>query len=314
MKHVPLGISKYTPPVIKTYLLDLSKGLFRTTWQFPKTIWYSLRYNAGEKFLLHVPYLYPYKYNVVVDMNKVKEPVNLSTKMTVGLENLQALYYEKNVLNKPTAGKEGNESEFLKNFNFAFFELYKSFEYNIENTKFDVPVAVSARTLYAAAYFGNINAFEGNTYKEIEASEIKSEVLEFILNKFVEKIQYADAELISQVLYSLSKFEHYPTDIWNRLIKELSTKAFEPEFTKVRPHFPLFYRYQEVKTESVISHYLDARGNELFLHGAKPVFEAYNSISRAAYKNNSIQATEYLTYLEEKFPNFNLKENSLKLS
>jgi hypothetical protein len=313
MKHVPLTLSKYRAPVIKTYLSDLFKGLLRTTWQFPKTIWYSQRYNAGEKFLLHVPYLYPYKYQVM-DQIKSKEPVHMANNLNASIENLQAIYYERNVLNNPNAGQLANEKEFLLTFNQAFFELYKSFEYNIENPKFDMPVAVSARTLYAAAYFERINNFEGNSYKEMEASQIKSEVLEFILNKFLQKIQYADAESISQVLFCLDKFNHYPVDIWNRLIQEISNRNFEPEFTKVRPHFPIFYRYHEVSDAQNCSIHLDKVGNEIFFQGAKPIYETYNAVSRAVYKNNAIQASDYLRHLEEKFASLNLKENNVKLA
>jgi hypothetical protein len=313
MKHVPLTLSKFRAPVIKTTLTDLFKGLLRTTWQFPKTIWYSQRYNAGEKFLLHVPYLYPYKYQVI-DKVKSKESVHLANNLNSSIENLQAIYYEKNVLKVADAGQLGNEKEFLLDFNKTFYELYKSFEYNIENPKFDIPIAVCARTLYGAAYFEGINNFEGNSYKEMQASEIKPEVLEFILKKFLQKIQYADAESISQVLFCLDKFNHYSVDIWNGLIKEISERNFEPEFTKVRPHFPIFYRYHEVSNAQISSSYLDKFGNELFLHGGKSVFETYNSVSRAVYKNSAIQGSDYIKHLEEKFSSLNLKENNLKLA
>jgi hypothetical protein len=313
MKHVPLTLSKFRAPVIKTYLSDLFKGLLRTTWQFPKTIWYSQRYNAGEKFLMNVPYLYPYKYEVL-DKVKSKEPVHTANNLNSSLENLQALFYEKNYLNSPNAAKIGNQNEFLSNYNKTFFELYKSFEYNIENPRFDIPVAVCAKTLYGAAYFEGINNFEGNSFKEMEASEIKPEVLEFILKKFLQKIQNADAESISQVMFCLDKFNHYPVDIWNVLIQEQSQRSFEPEFTKVRPHFPIFYRYQEVSNNQFSSLFLDEKGNQLFLHGTKAVYETYNSVSKAAYKNSAIQGNDYIKHLEEKFKYLNLKENEIKLA
>ena len=253
--------------------------------------------------------MYPYRYTLVDDLSKVKEPVFLSTKLINSIDNLQAMNYE--YLEKKIVASEESKKEFIKNYNSSFYELYKSFEYNIGNAKFDVPVAVAARTLYAAAYFNNANAKE-NPFKQFEFSDIKIETLNFILDKFIQKIQYADAESISQVMQTLTYFNYYNVEIWNKLISELKPKSFEPEYTKVRSSFPLFFRYQEVKMSSLDSIYLGPQGNDLFIHGFKSVVEAYNSLLKASYNESKIDSAEICKNLEERFNN--LKDNQVKIA
>jgi hypothetical protein len=300
MKHSKFMNSKYAAKSLGSYLSDLFNGLFKTGWSVPKSVWYSLRYNSGEKFLQNTPYMYPYRYPL--DINKSKEPVVLSNQLANSIDNFQAETYEKLNLENPELVKV--QEEFVKIFNTSFYELYKSFEYNTDNKNFDVPVVVSAKTLYGAANFKIVNS-TSNPFKKMEFSDIKIQTLSFILDNFMKKLQYSDSESICQVLYTLDQFSYYHEQTWNKLINELKSRSFEPEFTKVKSIFPLYFRYKNVNPESLNSVFLDKNGNDLFIHGFKPLLEAKKALQKANTANNKIDSHDILKSFNEKFPQLN---------
>ena len=68
----------YRNPSI-TYISKFLNTNIKTLFTFPKTIWYSLRFNSGEKFILTNTELYPYKYDVILTEEQKNEPIRLST-------------------------------------------------------------------------------------------------------------------------------------------------------------------------------------------------------------------------------------------
>jgi len=293
MKH----FMKYgTEPSFKNFggfLSAFLKANIRTTFTYPKTIWYSLRYNAGEKFILHSNILYPFKYDTYVTKSQERDSVRLSTSLLTNVVEFQIQPHKTNIYNR-----EKILESLSKDFNSSFDELYKLFHYNRENNNLDVPAAVSARLLYAIANLDKINKELGQNNNQ----EFPKETLEFIVKCFLIKLEFADSESISQVLFSLSKLNLYEnTENWNTIIKELSGKSFDVEHTKVTPTLPHLFRYQEVEDFSTKHRLFNELGNKLFISGYKSVFEAYYAIINATHKNSNIQASDALKSFEERF-------------
>jgi hypothetical protein len=295
MKHNIYGISYLRPFSSFSYLKDLFRGLFRTSLSNPKTIWYSLRYNAGEKFILKSKHLYPYKYQFET---LESDPVLLSNGLMNSIENLQVFNFQnKYMINKTEFSHEAT----FKIFNNNFYELYKSYEYNIENKKFDIPVAVSARTLYAISFFNTIN-FKKNAFIKINESELKDNTIDFILDCFFKKLTWADSENISQVIYFLAQTKRYDEKMWNSLIEALIKNEFEAEYTSVRTAFPLFFAYEENSKKDFESFITNEEGNEIFVRGMKTICEVYNSLLKVE-NIKGINSQEMIKTLERKFPN-----------
>jgi hypothetical protein len=275
------------------YLAAFLKANIRTTFTYPKTIWYSLRYNAGEKFILHSNILYPFKYDMELTNSQEKEPVRLSTSLLTNVVEFQIQPFKKNNFNK-----QKSLDSLAEKFQATLDELYKLFHYNRDSENFDVPAAVSARVLYAIANINIINQELGKN----QLLEFSKETLEFILYCFLKKLEFADSESISQVLYAMSKLNLYEnTENWNNIIQTLVGKSFDVEFTRITPYFPHLFRYHEVDDFTTINMFINELGNKLFISGYKSVFEAYYAISNATQKNNKIHASDVLKSFEERF-------------
>ena len=278
---------------LRGYISAFLKANIRTTFTYPKTIWYSLRYNAGEKFILHSNILYPFKYDIDNSKSQDKEPVRLSTSLLTNLLEFQIQAYKEN-----NYTNEKSVKILSTNFQNNLQELYKLFQYNRENEKFDVPVAVPARVLYSIA---NLNKIDTGI---IINEKFDKEVLQFMVNCFIKKIEFADSDSISQTLYAMNKLNLYENEeSWMRIIQALEGKNFEVEFTHVSPYFPLLFRYKEVEEFSRKNLFVNEIGNKLFIFGYKTLFEAYYAIKSATEKNEKIHAEELLKNLKQKFGN-----------
>ena len=265
------------------YLLTTN---LKTTFTYPKTIWYSERYNSGENFLLYNPDFYPYRYDLQVSEEKLNEPLRLSNRLISNISEFKVENYREKINRSIWQVQIKDKVEY--SFNSVLEQLYKTYDFN-KNKKLDLPVVVSARTLYAAAYSTKRNK-----------KEYDNNVLKLILETFIEKIEYADADSISQVLFSLSSYGYYKPDIWNRLALVLEKKKFYPEFTTVSLAYPHLYRYKETKEREFRNSTLDEFGITLFNKGYLTVFEAYYSLLEA--NKNNINTKSSLLNLEERFP------------
>lgn len=112
MQHYKYAVFKslYPNPVI--HYLKLFFGThIKTTYGNPKTIWYSLRYNAGEKFILRNYLMYPYTYMPGDIAEETTDPVNLSTKLLCSINEKDAISYfnKTNKVNDYTPVKNNNE-------------------------------------------------------------------------------------------------------------------------------------------------------------------------------------------------------------
>jgi hypothetical protein len=271
------------------YLAAFLKANIRTTFTYPKTVWYSLRYNAGEKFILHSNILYPYKYDLENTHSQNKEPVRLSTSLITNIFEHQIQQFKNYNLNI-----EKNSKKLNSNFDQDFEELYKIFKYNIENEKFDVPVAVPARVLYAIANYDKIT--------KNSKIEFEKETLEFIVKQFLKKVEYADSDSISQILFAMYKLNMTENaDSWNKILEVLNEKNFDVEFTHVSPSFPHLFRYNELEEGKRKNSSVNDLGNKLFLLGYKSVFEAYYAIKNASQNNEEIKANVIINNFKEKF-------------
>ena len=306
MKHINYGLAKFSPNPLVHYFKDLFRGLMRSTGNYPKSVWYSLRYNAGEKFILFNPYLYPYQYDLANEAFQSKEPVRLSSQLISSIKILQLIQHEHSA---NYLSDKKTHQELIKKFNESFYELFKTFEYNNDNNNFDVPVVVAARTLYASTLYDSLNGPQ-NSATRIDNFEIKKDTLFVLLEKFLEKVEFADADSISQVLHSLAFYQYYKPEIWNKIIAQLYNKHFEPEFTAVKPLFPKFFSYREVSDFERSLNHIDPKVNDLLVKNFAAVYEAYNAINKAARNVAGID-TGILEVLEKRIPQ--LKNNAAML-
>ena len=94
MKHTKYSIlrSLYINPDI-SYIKQFLFSNIKTLYTYPKSIWYSLRLNSGEKFMLHNPNIYPYTYNGRYSNEIDNEPVNQANKLNANLGELEVISY-----------------------------------------------------------------------------------------------------------------------------------------------------------------------------------------------------------------------------
>ena len=275
MQHPTYGtLIKFYKNPITNYIAQFLRTNVKTLFTYPKTIWYSLRYNAGEKFILNNKELYPYKYDIVLTEEQKKEPVRVSTGLLVATKELQLIEYLEEKIDKT------KRDEIVDNLLQSFNELYYI---NHLSKDIDLPVAVFARILYAYVLIKERN-YETN-------AEVAT--LDAIVDKFVKKVEYADAESISQVLYYLAYFKNIKAD-WATLLSELKKKHFLPEFTNVKNSDPHIFRYVEVGREDMKKTNFGEIGNDLFIFGLKPVLDAYNACKSMGERINTSSAIKDL--------------------
>jgi hypothetical protein len=152
----------------------------------------------------------------------------------------------------------------------------------------DFPVIVWARALYAYSILGK------------NLSHL-NDVTNYSVEKFLEKINYADAESISLVLFSLARFGKYDSNTWTQLLNALEHKQFRPEFTVVKSKEPFVYRYEEVDNSSK---FLDDFCNPVFEKGYKAIYETLYALRHLSQNSNDLKdrANENIRMLEQRFP------------
>ncbi len=263
------------------FIKRLLNSNIKTTWTNTKSIWYSMRFNAGENFIMNEKLLYPYTYDHQISESQKSEPVRLSTKLLTACTDKHYMSY----VNSKTPGqipqKLVDENNIQKNFNEAFNELYKMYQY-AEDNKCDCPAVVSARLIYACAI------------RKIEDHSILTNVLA----QFISKVEFADAESIGQVMLAMSKYGYYKPTIWEPLIAELQKKSFLPEFTSLSFAGAHVNRFREVSHHKLMD--IDEFGNQLFSEGYLHAFEAYVALKAAS--ENGIKAGQLIGELEMKMP------------
>jgi len=284
MKHYTYGtITKINMSQLWHNFKRLLKVNIKTTFTIPKSIWYSIRYNSGENFILNEKSLYPYVYDVSIPQSERKEPVRLSTQLLASVTDLKYLKYcNKNLGENLKYSIDHNEIN--KNLEKSFDELFKTYKFNISNSNFELPAAVSARVLYASAM---INYYDKTVHS-------------FIFNTFLNKLEHADADSIAQVLFVLSENNIFEPEKWNPLIDCLSRRLFQPEFTSVSFNMPSISLFRETKTGMNLKH-MNEFGSKLFSEGYLNAFEAYHSLKKAEEKGNGIN-TGIIQDLEKRLP------------
>ncbi len=280
---------------LKQFLQANIKFLFT----YPKSIWYSQRYNQGEKFILVNTNIYPYFYNYNQNQKEANDPLNTSLYLLTATTESYILNYP-NL--KPNTFSEKTRKEVSEKFNQNFQALNSLINIRLvedqQQPKLDLPVAFYARILYAGVVANSnfASAAQGAANKKT----INEESYRFCLEKFMEKIEFADAESISIVMFSLANFGVFEENVWRSLIEHLKAKSFTPEFTHVANKTPHVFRYEDVDVKHVKSNYLDQFGNKLFLEGYLPVFQAFSSLNKALEKG--VNAEDMINVLNSKFP------------
>ena len=92
MQHPAYGtFGKLYRNPLTSYLGKLLFTNIKTLYTYPKTVFYSARYNAGERFILDNTELYPHKYDMVLTPEQENEPLRLSTKLFASTREYQVL-------------------------------------------------------------------------------------------------------------------------------------------------------------------------------------------------------------------------------
>lgn len=276
-----------------SFLKQFLKANIKLLFTYPKSIWYSQRYNAGEKFMLMNTTIYPYFYNIGQKQFEANEPLNISLHLATATTESYILNYPSL---KPNTFSENTKREVSEKFNHNFQYLNNLINIRIEDQqKLDLPVAFYARLLYAGVLANSINADNGNS-----KNTISEEAYKFCVSKFLEKLEFADSESIAVVMFSLANFGVFEENIWRSLIEQLKAKTFAPEYTHVAHKAPHVFRYEEVDTQKIQSQYLDPFGNKLFLNGYLHVFQAYHALHKALERG--VNVGDMVVELEKRFP------------
>jgi hypothetical protein len=218
-----------------------------------------MRYNSGEQFILDNKNLYPFKYNEnYVNDAYDMEPVGVSNKLITELHELQMLNYIKHDVYLTHSYIKSNKPKLLNSINENMTELLNIFKLKDNIMKLNIPVVVSGRLLYALALNKDYSFIKAN-------NEDLERIVGKIVDKFVEKLDLADADSIACVLYALAKFNNFDSKLWNNLLNEVSKKSFKPDFTHVENRTPHLFRYREWKFENNVS--FDDLGNQLYFKG-----------------------------------------------
>lgn len=259
MKHTKYAISRgfYHNPDFK-YLKQFFEANIRTLYFYPSSIWYSLRLNYGEKFMLYNPNIYPFTYDGANGNRYENQPVNLANKLSSNLTEYEIVTYllktrtEEQVLKRLSRDIKVIKSEAES----TYEELVKIINL-VEENNIDLPVLTFSQIM---------NGFNiGNKYKINQSVVIKDG--NKLINKFLEKIEYSSGEGVVNAMGYLYNTGNWDNNIWNQLISSLNTKEFFPEFTKVCNRSPFLFRYREVGEKDMKNILLDENSNQVFLLG-----------------------------------------------
>lgn len=265
---------------IKLFLTSNIKTIFTS----PKTIFYSMRYNNGENFMMHNKTLYPYQYKVD-SIESSKSSINLAYKLDACIQELtlKKLENENSNITKLYTSKT---IETLNNsIDENLIELLKNLRY-ITSAELDLPAGVLARLLYGGLKAEN---YLRKTYFKSD------EETKLIIELFMKKIRFADSESLALFMSSIADLKVNDSSIWNQCLEKITELSFEPEFTKVTNSSPHLFRYVEVSTNSCKS--VSRLSSNVFYEGWRGVFLAYNSIEKAVDMDvkNSRESLSILT-------------------
>jgi hypothetical protein len=259
-----------------------------------KAISYSDRASAGEDFLLRDFNFFPYSWYSSIKVSDTQDPLNQSTHLIASLSEFQYQFH----IQKDNPAKT---FEYITTENDArnyLSELFRIYKLNLSKPDdlSNLPVVVPARVLYAYSIF-NVNTNNNDNDQE-------KEIINLIISKFISKLEFADVETISQVIYALNKLKIYDRNLWDPIVGALRTKKFAGEYTEVEIILPFLFRYVETSRETFFSKYFNRTERinryENFFHKNKPVHETYLSLKEAAIY---IQDYDILVKeLERRFP------------
>lgn len=259
MKHTKYSIFKalYHNPDI-SYIKQFFSANIKTLYTYPKSIWYSLRLNYGEKFMLHNPNIYPYTYNGKNDNEIDNHPVNRASKLNANLGELEVITYLLRTRNesylKTKLPRYLNESR--TEADSTYTELVRMINL-INSSDLDLPVYVYSQVMYGY----NLNSkYKFNTSTDITD---KNDVV----TKFMSKVEYASAEAATNAMAFLVNTNNFDNNVWNKLLQSFASKEFVPEFTQVSNKTPFLFRYKEVDNKELKNFLLDEVSNNMFLLG-----------------------------------------------
>lgn len=290
-KYSSLKKLQFLPEIsfIKTFLKSNIKSLYT----YPRSIYYSQRYNAGEKFLLRDANLFPYYYNNHLNREEELEPLNQSIALLAATNESFVLRYpnlKQNAFSMPKVNEVYDN--FRKNFS-LLVNLLSTRSDDID--KLDLPVVVYSRILYASVI--------ANSRSNSNKLNLGEEGFKVCIDKFMEKLEYADSESTAYVMFALSHFGYYDAETWRLLANSLNEKLFVPEFSLVSHKEPHVFRYEDVDNKFADSDLLDEFGNKLFIRGYMPVFLAYSALLNA--NGNGVDCQEAIRNIAGRFPNVN---------
>ncbi|MCP4649800.1 MAG: hypothetical protein GY853_06930 [PVC group bacterium] len=199
--------------------------------------------------------LYPYSYNLGDFKDDYDSlPVGLSNKLMSNLNELSLFRYLKKF--------SASESTISRNQKILRESLVDTARELVNIVRFggedlDLPAAVSSRTLYAIA--------RNQDLKFCDKLSVEEDDLNKLISNFTKKLKYADGESIANVLYSLAALQNFDKTLWSSLLEELSTKAFQPEFTQVSNKAPFLFRYYENDVDK--NKYVNKMGYTLYFQG-----------------------------------------------
>jgi hypothetical protein len=259
MKHTKYSICRalYHNPDIK-YLKQFFEANIRTLYFYPSSIWYSLRLNFGEKFMLFNPNIYPFTYGGVSGDQVEKTPVNQATKLSSNLTEFEIVtYLLKNRTENYILKRLSRDINVIKSETESTYEELVKILNLVEENNIDMPVFVYSQVM---------NGYNiGCKYKINQSINIIDS--NKLINKFLGKIEYSSGEGIVNAMGYLVNTGNWDHNIWNQLISALNTKEFMPEFTKVCNRSPFLFRYREVDEKEMKNNLLDENANQMFLLG-----------------------------------------------
>lgn len=222
-----------------SYIKQFFKANIRTLYFFPKSIWYSLRLNQGEKFMLYNLNNYPYSYNNdSYNHKRQPEPVNVAQNLINNINEYEVL----NVLvNDPKGNKwfrmgmPENKAKCLESANNSYTELVTILNQTVQKST-DFPVFVYSSIMQGHAFNQKVKF----------SPDVKVDNPDALIGGFVNKIQYASAEGVVSALEFLVSNNNYDQGVWDVIAGSLKNKEFQPEFTHVTNKTPFLFRYVEV--------------------------------------------------------------------
>ena len=294
--------SYYFKPL--AFLKTLLSTHIKTSYTNPRnTIFYSARYNSGERFLLNNKSLYPFDVKVYNE-DHASHPNNLAYKLDNNIRELELKNIELSIYNNKLFS-EKELSTIEHSFSKVLTDLYKSYKY-VEKDKLELSAFVLSRIIYSIS---NYNKLLSNS-RNRETNQFTKEDFEFLVEYFIDsKLKYADAESFALVLSAVAGEKG---NKYQKLYKRLSEVKFESEFTKVNNISPHLFKYSENTSylDKFTSLFKDVKipyvscntskfSKEVLLNSDRALYLTYNALINAS-KNNSL-ADEALTEFNDRF-------------